>query len=72
MKSLRSMLMSFAIVTMVLAPPSANAADLDDPPDRHASNPIAAVFNGVTCAVVTIVTLPILILTGEQTQCRWY
>ncbi len=70
MNRLKPILILLVFVAFALTPVSALAADLDRPIQSHATNPIERIINGVSCAVVTIVTLPILILTGEQTACR--
>jgi hypothetical protein len=58
MKTLKSCLAAVAICGFVLAPMSAKA------------DPVTDVADGVGCAVVTIFTLPIKILTGDQPGCQ--
>jgi len=59
MNKTRTVLAALAISGFVMAPITASAAD-------KPRDPVKA----VGCAVLTIITLPILILTGDQPRCE--
>jgi hypothetical protein len=59
MKTLKSALAAVAIFGFVLTPGTS-----------YADDPVTDTVQGVGCAVVTIVTLPIKIITGGQPGCQ--
>lgn len=58
MKKTKTVLAALAIAGFVMSPIAASAAD--KPRDR---------VTAVGCVILTIITLPILILTGDQPRC---
>jgi len=62
MKSIKTALATLAVCSIALTPVQAFAED-------DAADTAGGIISGVGCGIVTIVTLPILILGGEQPSC---
>ncbi len=63
MKTLKSTVAALAICGFTMAPVASMAGD-------DAADPIGDAVNDVGCAIVTVVTLPIKILTGGEPGCK--